>query len=89
MPSEIIPFPIPVVRLTVEPVAPPQPQGRLLAIEHDGQSYSLASLLARLPDDILDELDALVPRSAQETWDLVFRRWPRVAKAAVGSVLSR
>ena len=89
MPAEIIQFPAPVVRLVVEPIPPQPPRMRLLVVEHDGQNYSLASLLARLPNDILDELDALVPRSAQETWDLIFRRWPRVAKAAVGSIVSR
>jgi hypothetical protein len=80
--GSVIPFPAPVVRLQVEPVptAAPSP---LLAVEHDGAVYSFATLLARLPDAVLDELDAMVPRSAQEAWDCVVRRWPRIAEAAI------
>ena len=78
--GEVIPFPAPVVRLHVPP--PPPVAAPLLAVEHDGRVYSLATLLARLPDPVLDELDALVPRSAQEAWDFVVRRWPRIADAA-------
>lgn len=85
MPSNVIPFPAPVVRLHIEPRRSIE-RGELLAVEHNGRLYSLAALLARLPDHVLDEIDALVPRSAQETWDLVVRRWPLWAKAAVGSV---
>ena len=85
MPNNVIPFPAPVVRLHIEPHRPIE-RGELLAVEHDGRLYSLAALLARLPDHVLDEVDAVVPSSAQETWDLVVRRWPKVAKSAVGSV---
>lgn len=66
MSDNVIPFPAPVVRLRIEPrrlVA----RGELPAVEHDGRLYSLAALLARLPDHVLDEIDALVRRSAQET----------------------
>lgn len=81
MGENVIVFPAPVVRLRVTPPAPvPRP---LVAVEHDGRVYSLTTLLARLPDDVLDELDALVPATAQETWDLVVRRWPLAARAAL------
>lgn len=83
--DNVIPFPVQVVRLRVEPHRPVE-RGELLAVEYDGRLYSLAALLARLPDHVLDEIDALVPRSAQETWDLVGRRWPRLAKAATGGL---
>nr|WP_321986317.1 hypothetical protein [uncultured Lichenicoccus sp.] len=86
MDDNVIAFPAPVVPLRVEPVRGPQPvhaEPPLLAVEHDGRVYSLATLLARLPDALLDELDELVPQSAQQAWDLVVRRWPRIAQAAV------
>ena len=83
--GEVIPFPAPVVRFHIEPGPPAVVP--LLAVEHDGAVYSLATLLARLPDRILDELDAMVPRSAQESWDFVVRRWPRIADAAARPAL--
>ena len=83
--DNIIPFPAPVVRLHIEPHRPIE-RGELLVVEHDGRLYSLAALLARLPDHVLDEIDALVPAASQETWDLVVRRWPRLAKAATGGL---
>ncbi len=85
MSHNVVPFPAPVVRLHIEHRRQIT-TGELLAVENDGRVYSLAALLARLPDHVLDEIDALVPGSAQETWDLVVRRWPRLAKAAVGSI---
>ena len=83
--DNIIPFPAPVVHLHIEPCRLIE-RGDLLAVEHDGRLYSLGALFARLPDHVLDEIDALVPRSSQETWDLVVRRWPRLAKAATGEL---
>ncbi|WP_428374487.1 hypothetical protein [Lichenicoccus sp.] len=86
MDDNVIAFPAPVVPLRVEPAGNTrraQAGTSLLAVEHDGRIYSLATLLARLPDALLDELDELVPQSAQQAWDLVVRRWPRVARAAV------
>ncbi len=85
MPSDIIPFPAPVVRLRLEQAGVADSPHSLLAVEHDGRIYSLATLLARLPAAVLDELDNLVPRSAQETWDVVVRRWPTAARVAVGA----
>ncbi len=86
MDDNVIAFPAPVVPLRVEPApsaSRTQAETSLLAVEHDGRIYSLATLLARLPDSLLDELDELVPQSAQQAWDLVVRRWPRIAQAAV------
>ena len=85
MSDNVIPFPAPMVRLNIEPRRCVE-RGELFAIEHDGRLYSLAALFARLPDHVLDEIDALVPGSAQETWDLVVRRWPRLAKAATSGM---
>ena len=76
VPGVIIPFPALVVHLRVEP----RP-----VVEHDGSLYLLAARLERLPDHVLADVDALVPWTAQATWDLVARRWPRWAKAAVGT----
>lgn len=84
MPAEIIPFPAPVVPILVPLTAPVRHPAGFLAVEHDGRVYSLAALLARLPNEILDELDALVPASAQATWDEVVKRWPRIAQAVAG-----
>lgn len=86
MDDNVIAFPAPVVPLRVKPIRSPCQPGAetpLLAVEHDGRIYSLATLLARLPDALLDELDEQVPQSAQQAWDLVVRRWPRIAQAAV------
>lgn len=85
MSENVIPFPAPVVRLNVEPHRSIQ-QNELLAVERDGHIYSLSTLLARLPGQVLNEIDALAPASAQETWDLVVRRWPRLGKAATGGL---
>ncbi|TLU74200.1 hypothetical protein [Lichenicoccus roseus] len=86
MVDNVIAFPAPVVplRIATSPrMGTPREEPPLLAVEHDGRVYSLATLLARLPDALLDELDELVPQSAQQAWDLVVRRWPRIAQAAV------
>jgi hypothetical protein len=83
--DNIILFRAPVMHLHIEPCRPIK-RGDLLVVEHDGRLYSLGALFARLPDHVLDEIDALVPRSSQETWDLVVRRWPRLAKAATGGL---
>lgn len=86
MDDNIIAFPAPVVPLRVVPEqtrCQKHAGNALLAVEHDGRVYSLATLLARLPDALLDELDELVPQTAQQAWDLVVRRWPRIAQAAV------
>ena len=85
MENAVIQFPAAVVPLRFKPSHTAASEMSLLAVEHDGAVHSLATLLARLPNDVLDELDALVPRSAQEIWDLVVRRWPKLAKAVAYS----
>jgi hypothetical protein len=57
-----------------------------VVVERDGSLYLLAALLERLPDYVLADVDALVPETAQATWDLVVRRWLRCAKAATGGL---
>ena len=85
VPSVIISFPAPVVHLHVEPRPAVELRRAQVVVEHDGSLYLLATLLERLPDHVLADVDALVPWTAQATWDLVVRRWPLWAKAAVGA----
>ena len=48
----------------------------LAAVEHDGRVYDLEALLRQLPPHCLHEVEAAAPRSGQELWDEVVRRWP-------------
>ena len=86
MPSVIISFPAPVVHLHIKPRSAVELHWTQVVVEHDGSLYLLAALLERPPDHVLADVDALVPWTAQATWDLVVRRWPRWAKAAAGAV---
>ena len=60
MPSEIILFAAPVMRLIVDSIAPLQAYERFLASEHNGQSYSQASFLVcyRMKFSLSDASDA-------------------------------
>ena len=49
------------------------------AVDHDGRTYGLEALLRQLPPHCLHEVQATAPRSGQEFWDKVVRRWPGTA----------
>ena len=82
MPSVIIPFPAPVVHLHVELRPAVELRQTPVVVEHDGSLYSLVALLEGLPGRVLADIDAMVPWTAQATWDLVVRRWPQWAKVS-------
>jgi hypothetical protein len=48
-------------------------------IEHDGRMYCLVALIRNLSPTEMQEIDATAPRSGQELWDEVVRRWPALA----------
>ena len=53
-------------------------------VEHDGSTYDLEVLLRQLPPHCFREVEATAPRSGQELWDQVVRRWPGTAADAMG-----
>jgi hypothetical protein len=57
------------------------------AVVHDERVYSLNSLLQGLTPKEMRTIEQSAPRSDQEIWDEVVRRWPALADeiaAAVG-----
>ena len=52
-------------------------------VDHDGRLYRLDELLAQLPPARAADLDAAAPRTGQETWDTICRRWPVLAASIV------
>ena len=82
--AKVIPFPR---QLRVVPIergayaAPPAVTPA--AVDHDGRTYDLETLLRQLPPHCLQEVEATVPRSGQELWDEVVRRWPGTAAEVV------
>ena len=55
-------------------------------VEHDGRTYELEGLLQQLPPLCFREAVSTVPRSGQELWDEVVRRWPGTADEIVAGV---
>jgi hypothetical protein len=51
----------------------------LALVEHDGRMYDLADLIRQLSREEMREIGAAAPRSGQELWDEVVRRWPALA----------
>ena len=56
------------------------------AVDHDGGLYPLEGLLRALTPDQLRMVEAAAPRSGQETWDDVVRRWPALADEIAAGV---
>jgi hypothetical protein len=56
------------------------------AVEYNGRSYDLEALLRLLPTHCLEEVEAAAPRSGQELWDEVVRRWPGTAAEVIAGV---
>ena len=55
----------------------------LALIEHDGRMYDLVPLVQQLSPAELQEIGEAAPRSSQEMWDAVVRRWPALAAEIV------
>ena len=75
--AKVIPFPrqLRVVPIERRPYAAPA-DIIPAAVEHDGRTYNLEALLRQLPAHCLRKVEATAPRSGQEFWDEVVRRWP-------------
>jgi hypothetical protein len=70
-----------VVPIEPAPVLPLEHE--LALIEHDGRMYDLASLVEHLSLQEAQEIGAAAPRSGQDMWDAVVRRWPSLAAEIV------
>jgi hypothetical protein len=76
-------------RLRVVPIEPTEDASLIRSdhavalIEHDGRMYDLAALLHHLSPQEMREIDAAAPRSGQDLWDEVARRWPALAAEIV------
>jgi hypothetical protein len=84
--DNVIPFP---PQLRMVPIQPPHalpPKQTFALIEHDGRIYDLAAPARHLSAGELLKINDAVPRSAQEMWDEVVRRWPSLASEIVASV---
>jgi hypothetical protein len=57
------------------------------AVDHDGRTYALEALLRQLPPHCIREVEATAPRSGQELWDEVVRRWPGTAAEMVAGAV--
>ena len=83
MTSNVIPFP-PRLRVIATPMDGLSPrESNPVLIDHNGQTYRLTDLLARLSSAEMAEVEATAPRSAQAVWDEVVRRWPALAEEIV------
>ncbi len=90
LPPNIIPFPtqLRVVVALADPSERPGPatDDAASVVEHDGRAYDLAALVRHLSPAELREIGQAVPRSGQELWDEVVRRWPALAAEIVAGV---
>ena len=55
-------------------------------ISHDGRLFKLADLIAKVPKDLIYEIDAERPLSPQDWWDRFATRRPAVAAACLRDV---
>ena len=87
--AKVIPFPR---QLRVVPIenaacaAPARTDVVPAVVEHDGHMYDLATLLQGLPPHCIRKVEASAPRSGQELWDEMVRRWPGTAAEAIAGV---
>ena len=81
--DNLIQFPqmLRVMPLELPPARPLEHE--LALIEHDGRMYDLAALIQQLSPQEVQEITAAAPRSGQEMWDEVVRRWPALAAEIV------
>ena len=84
--DNIIPFPPQLRVVPVEPSAPLPLEHAFALVEHDGCMYDLGALVRHLSPLEVQELGEAAPRSGQEMWDEVARRWPMLAAEIVAGV---
>ena len=56
-------------------------------VDYRGNLYPLESLIKRLSLEYIRELQRAAPRSGQEAWDLVDKRWPELAEIIADAVM--
>ena len=81
--DNLIQFPPTLRVVPIEPVPVLLVEHELALIEHDGRMYDLALLVQQLSPGELQEIGAVAPRSGQEMWDAIVRRWPALAAEIV------
>jgi hypothetical protein len=81
--SNIIAFPRIIRMEKLAEAAPARAPALGAVVDHDGRAYALAALLGQLEPDVIAVVMGLAPRSGQQVWDHVARRFPRQAEAAV------
>ena len=81
--DNIIPFPPQLRVVPIEPSVHLPSEQAFALIEHDGRLYDLAALIQQLSPREVQEITAAAPRSGQEMWDEVVRRWPALAAEIV------
>ena len=84
--AKVISFPRQLRVVPVEQEATVEAYVISATVEHDGRTYELEGLLQQLPPLCLREAVSTVPRSGQELWDEVVRRWPGTADEIVAGV---
>ena len=82
--AKVIPFPgrLPAVPIEHEPDAAAA-DFMPATVEYDGRTYELVALIRLLPFHCVREAYATAPRSGQEFWDEVVRRWPGTAAEVI------
>jgi hypothetical protein len=81
--DNLVPFPPHLRAVPLEPTPALPLEHELALIEHDGRLYDLAYLVEHLSPAEIQEISASAPRSSQQMWDEVVRRWPALAAEIV------
>jgi hypothetical protein len=84
--ANVIPFPRQLRVVPIEQDIAVEAYVITATVEHDGRTYELESLLQQLPPHCFQEAVATVPRSGQELWDEIVRRWPGTAAEIAAGV---
>ena len=81
--DNLIQFPPQLRMVPIEPPPAIPMEHELVLIEHDGRMYDLTPLVQQLSPGELQAISEAAPRSGQEMWDEVVRRWPALAAEIV------
>ena len=87
--DNVVPFPRQlrlVPAATDERAEPRQSRDQATLVDHDGGVYPVGDLIWHLSPAELKAVGETAPRSAQELWDEVVRRWPALAAEIVAGV---